>query len=646
MTQVPDRLATPEYLRAVLDSTPVAVFVHENTGRIVDANAAACRSLGYSREELREKRIVDIEQEHRLAADSMWLRLEVGDTRTIQGVHQRADGTTFPVEVQVRMFRDGDRDLFCAMAREVEREGTGTADLTASQLLERDAFREIFANANEAIAIIDHDGRYLLQNLAHEKLLGYTDEELVDKTPAIHLGPAAFQDVGTALATTGQYRGRLVSRTKAGVDRRIELSAFAVARGDGEPPIFVGIKRDVEETDRVYREQADRERSELEESLRQAQKMEVIGQLAAGVAHDINNLLTPILAYSDSESAVAELPESTRIALTEIVEAARRGRDLTRRLLAFGRKQVLEVSPLDLGARVQEMVGMLRRIVPEQIVFAVTVDSDVPAVMADATAIEQILMNLTSNASDAMAGRGTLRITVRQLTIGPGDRLARILGSEGNFVQLEVADTGMGMDAATLDRVFEPFFTRKPAGRGTGLGLSIVHGIVRQHDGFITVDSEPGQGSTFRVILPPTTQRPVPAAPAEAFDGERQSARILVVEDEAQVRNLIKNMLTGMGYDVITAADAATAIEAAGQHDGTLDLLLTDVVMPGLNGPELYRRLRRTRPELPVLFMSGYPRDGLAPAGNMPPGTRILAKPFTVRELDARVRAELATRSR
>ncbi|MCA8975503.1 MAG: PAS domain S-box protein [Planctomycetes bacterium] len=630
-------------MRALLDGVPVAVFVHDGKGRFLDANQAACVAVGYSHEQLMTMSVFDIEQEHNPFIDARWSLMHEGKTFTFRGRHKRADDSTVAVEVAVRPFTIDGQRLFSTAVRPIEEPGDNGARQRA-QLFESNVFRHIFENSTEAIAVIDHDGRYLLQNKAHKKLLGYSDAELADKTPAIHLGPAAFHDIAMALSHCGEYRGEHLSRANDGTERRIELSAFAIERGDGLRPAYVGIKRDVTAIDRSQREQADRERIELEESLRQAHKMEVIGQLAAGVAHDINNLLTPILAHSDSEATNPRLPSSTRQAMAEIREAAKRGRNLTRHLLAFGRRQTLEMKAIDLASSVKAMLEMLRRIVPEEIEFDIDLTTDLPRVMADATAIEQVLMNLATNAADAMNGSGVLRIAVENLLVREGDKLARALGSKGNFVQLTVSDTGSGMDTSTLERVFEPFFTLKPPGHGTGLGLSIVHGIIRQHGGFITVESEPGHGTTFRIFLSPTTQQPEPRTPTNGTAPVSNStATILVVEDDAQVRHLVCDMLEGLGHNVLVASNGTQAIAAATSNNGNIDLLLTDIVMPGVNGLDLYTHLRRIQPELPALFMSGYPRDGLDRAGKLVSEMSIIEKPFTRAELAARVQAELAS---
>ncbi|HIE71395.1 MAG TPA: PAS domain-containing sensor histidine kinase [Planctomycetes bacterium] len=639
---------SPHFLRALLDHAAVSVFVHDVRGRFVDVNAHACASVGYSREQLLECNVSDIEQEHQMVFEDHGQGVLDSGEVVRQGVHRHADGSTHAVEVHVSAFEVNGQQLFCAVSRplidDAVHQTQSRSDLEQSHTFERDLFQRIFENANEAIAIIDHEGRYLRQNQAHLAMFGFSDEELAGKTPAIHLGPGVFADVGKALADDGEYRGELTSRAKNGVERQIDLSAFAVERGDGLPPVFVGIKRDITKMRQLQREDVDRERMTLEESLRQAQKMEIIGQLAAGVAHDFNNLLTPILSYSDLEVSRPGLPDDTRSALQEICTAAKRGRDLTTRLLAFGRKQRLNLQPLDLGDLVAHTMSMLRRLVPDVIEFAVSIEEGLPAILADAAAVEQVLMNLATNAADSMPDGGILRIAVKQLAVAEDNRLARVLGTAGTFLQLTVADTGHGMEAATLERVFEPFFTTKDADKGTGLGLSIVHGIVRQHDGYITAESEPGHGTQFQVILPPSDEAVVAPEAPKPVPHEAGTATILVVEDEQQVLSLVIKLLMGSGYHVLGASSGLRALEVAREYEGAIDLLLSDVVMPGLNGHELFERLRPERPELSVLFMSGHPRDGLVPQGQLASGVRIIEKPFTAEELDARVREELAMR--
>lgn len=600
-------------------------------------------------------RVFDIEQEHNLDLEARWHTLRDGEGFEFRGVHRDAHGIRQPITATVNAFDLEDQRLLCLMAQPALADPRSAKQLDTARGVERDVFRGIFEHANEAIAIIDHEGRYLLQNEAHRELLGFESPDLHDKTPAIHLGPTVFQEVARVLARDGKYRAQHTSRRKDGEERRIELSAFAVEQANAQTPIFVGIKRDVHESNRVERERTDRELSALEEGLRQAHKMKAIGHLAAGIAHDLNNLLTPILGFSDAERLNLDLPKETRASLTTIVEAAQRGRELTRRLLAFGREQTLTLAPIDLQDRARGMLDMLRRILPTRISCELSASESLPPTMANATAIEQVLMNLAANAADAMPDGGVLRIALKRRVVAPGEQLTRTLGSDGDFVEISVSDTGVGMAAEDLEHIYEPFFTTKPPGQGTGLGLSIVHGIVRQHHGLITVDSKKGHGTTFRIILPSTSvKREHPAtstvqtsatsarhkSAAKPIPLRNRKTTIILADDEAPVRSFVQGQLEDMGCHVLPAASGAAALEVARNHDGPIDLLLTDVVMPGVNGPQLHRELCRTMPELPAVFMSGHIATLQAEDANTL-GRSILRKPFTRGELRACLQAKL-----
>ncbi|MEM7164694.1 MAG: PAS domain S-box protein [Planctomycetota bacterium] len=633
----------PAYLRALLEQSPDCVLVHDREGRFVDANQRACDFLGYSRKELLSLSVIDMETEHHLLLGDFRARLEDGERLVLRGRHRRADGSTVSVDIQLRELPGSDGELVCAFIREAASELTISQPIEHSQQLEFNVYREIFESASDAIAIIDHEGRYLVQNRAHEALLGFENRDLIHKTPAIHLGPQAFQEVAAELATSGSYVGVLTSRKKSGEEVRLELSAFSVSQGPDKPPLFVGIKRDLSKRDQQQRAATDRKTKELEESLRQAQKMELIGRLAAGVAHDFNNLLTPILGYADLElterGARDAAADATTDSLRQIREAAQRGKELTQQLLTFGRKQVLQKSVLDLRTVVEKVEKLLRRLISTRVAIKVSVADDVDPVLGDPLAIEQILMNLTTNAYDAMPDGGEMSIEVGNLVVSSKDELARVLGEGGSFVQLSVRDTGHGMSEATKAQIFDPFYTEKP--RGTGLGLSIVHGIVGQHDGYIHVESAVGVGSTFRVVLPRTVRATEATKAVSRSAARADGETILVAEDEPQVRQLVRHVLESYGYRVLSAEDGFDALAVAAQHEGRIDLLLTDVVMPGISGRDLYEKIRTARPGVRVLFMTGYAGDEL-PAASETGSLSVVHKPFSATELTDRV-AEVLT---
>lgn len=385
------------------------------------------------------------------------------------------------------------------------------------------------------------------------------------------------------------------------------------------------------------------ERKQLEEQFHQAQKMEAVGRLAGGVAHDFNNLLTAILGSADLVLEGLTPGAAEREEIEEIRKAALRAADLTRQLLAFSRQQVIAPTVLNPNAVVADMDKLLRRLLGEDVALRTVLASDVGFVKADPNQLEQVLLNLAVNARDAMPSGGSLTIETQNVELDQEYVRGHLSAQPGPYVMLAVSDTGVGMDAATQARIFEPFFTTKERGKGTGLGLATVYGIVKQSGGWIWVYSEPGQGTTFKVYLPRVAEAAAaPAAPSSAPPvSVRGSETILVVEDDEMIRNLVQKVLKTNGYTVLVAGDGSEAERVARAHVGTIDLLMTDVVLPGLNGREVARRLVAQRPGTKVLFLSGYTDDAIVHHGMLEPGVAFLQKPFPPAVLGRKVREVL-----
>jgi signal transduction histidine kinase len=380
-----------------------------------------------------------------------------------------------------------------------------------------------------------------------------------------------------------------------------------------------------------------RERRQLQHQLLQAQKLEAIGRLAGGVAHDFNNVLTAILGSTELLLLDTPAGAAVREELEIIRDAATRAQELIRQLLAFSARQVLQPAVVDLNALVQSLGRMLRRLIGEDIRLTTAPGAGLGAVRVDPGQIEQVLVNLAVNARDAMPDGGRLTIGTSNADVVASDDLPR-----GRYVVLQVTDSGVGMTPEILARVFEPFFTTKERGKGTGLGLATVYGIVQQSDGHVRVDSAPGAGTTFRVYLPRVeapVEAPREAAPVTA--PEAGSETVLVAEDEPLVRVLVRKTLTQAGYRVLEAGGGEEALQLAARHDGTIHLLVTDVVMPGMSGRELMRRLAEVRPSVKVLYMSGYSDEAVERHGVLDPGTAFMQKPFTPSVLARRVREVL-----
>jgi signal transduction histidine kinase len=384
------------------------------------------------------------------------------------------------------------------------------------------------------------------------------------------------------------------------------------------------------------------EQAALEGELRQAQKMESVGQLAGGVAHDFNNLLTVITGRIDFLIGAPNIDKEQQADLAEIKKAAERAAELTRQLLAFSRKQLLQPRVLDLNRTLDEFEPMLRRLIGEDIRIEIEHGPDLGSLSADPGQLQQILMNLALNARDAMPSGGVITFRTSNETVGNGTGPPAMQVGSGEYVVLEVTDTGLGMDQVTQARIFEPFFTTKGQGKGTGLGLSTVYGIVKQSGGGISVASTLEAGTVFRVHFPRADGYALAEAPEKERDTPLSGTEtILLVEDETSVRNLVERVLKSRGYDVLSAENGGDALQLASDADLSVDLVLTDIVMPAMSGRELVEALQTDRPDLRVLYMSGYTDDEILRRGLNDPGMSFIQKPFTADNLAMLVRKVL-----
>ena len=499
--------------------------------------------------------------------------------------------------------------------------------------------RQIIDANPSLIFVKDWEGRFVLVNQATAEIYGTTVDELVGKTDA-DFNPkreevAHFLRNDREVMSSG--RPKLIAEepvTSPGAreTRWFQTIKVPLRLPDEDFPKLLGVATEITE------------RKCLEAQLLQSQKMEAVGQLAGGVAHDFNNILTAIVGYADLLAADFGPTDRHLEDLEEIRKAARRAAALTRQLLAFSRKQVLEPRVIDLNAIVQNLDKMLRSLMSENIELKAEYAPGLAAARADPNQLEQVIMNLAINARDAMPQGGTLTIETGNATLDEDYAARHVSVVPGEYVMLAVSDTGCGMDEDTKARIFEPFFTTKPAGRGTGLGLSTVYGIVKQSGGNIWLYSEPGKGTTFKVYLPAVdAQAEEPDKPASPAAPKSGGETILVVEDDDQLRRLAHRALAAQGYTVLEADRGASAIDIARRHAGRIHLLLTDVVMPDTNGRQLADALRSERPGLRVLFMSGYPDGAIVHHNMLDQGVAYIAKPFTTEAVSRKVRQVLDT---
>ncbi|EDY20491.1 PAS/PAC sensor hybrid histidine kinase [Chthoniobacter flavus Ellin428] len=620
--------------RTLIDrATDTIEVVDPVTGRFLDVNERACQVHGYSREEYLRLRVPDLEVGIDFETPGRWVEhvdhIRQAGSKALVGAHRRKDGSIFPVEVNAN-YITLDRDYVISVVRDVTERKFAEEALRESE----QRFRQVAESIEEVFWLVDvTKGRTIYISPAYEKIWGRSCKGLYE-SPLSWMATIHPDDRSRAtearrkLANSGEYDMEYRIERPDGAVRWIHDRAFPIKDAQGRIYRMVGVAEDITA------------RRQLEDEVRQSQKMEAVGRLAGGIAHDFNNLLSAIQMQSALLLETAPDDGVTREGIRDIMTAADRATHLTRQLLTFSRRNVKQARDLDLTEVVGAMNKLLLRMLGEDIVLESRFASPLPMVHADPGMVEQVLMNLAINARDAMPTGGRLIVTLDLANVDAEAAAAKPGISAGRFVCLSVSDTGCGIAAADLSRIFEPFFTTKEIGRGTGLGLAIVFGIVEQHHGWIDVESALGLGTTFRVFLPACAAVPARkplARPITAIPGGSET--ILLVEDEPMVRNLTRSVLERLGYHVISAESGAVALEKWENPGIQVDLLLTDLVMPGgISGRELADALIARQPSLKVIYCSGYSADAVDHHLPLGRGRRFLPKPCSATVLAANVR--------
>jgi two-component system cell cycle sensor histidine kinase/response regulator CckA len=618
-----------DVFRLAFEQAAAGISVVSPSGDYLLANNAFCEFVGYSIDELRSLNIrVLLHPEERQRSAELMEKMLRGDLTEARW--------------ERRFIHKSGLALWALVTTTLVRNERGEAAYFISQLVDisdrkqaEEALRRAEARSRaligamqDVILVLDRHGVCVDVAAGATNMFVRAPEDLVGR----RLHEVFSYDQAESFVAT--IREALVTRapveTKYEMEIRGERYWFEATVSPLPDDRVVWVARDV--TARLRAEHALRE---SEDQLRQAQKMEAVGQLAGGIAHDFNNLLMAIM--SNAELAALELPQPTPagVHIDEIKNASRRARSLTQQLLAFSRKQMLQPRVLDINHVVRDGEQILRRVIGETIIMSVQLDASLGQVRADQGQLSQVLMNLAVNARDAMPHGGTMTIVTSNREVDARDVRAHRGLREGRYVTLEVRDSGIGMDEQTKARIFEPFFTTKPPGQGTGLGLSTAYGIVKQSGGYIAVDTAPGAGTTFTVFLPRVFEAAdtLTVTAAHATPLPQSSGTVLLVEDEAAVREATKRMLRKFGFTVIEARDGEEAIKVWQREGQSVDVVLTDVVMPTLGGAELAKVLRQRTPDLRVVFMSGYTQGTLEPSTMEHGSTRFLPKPFTSEQL-------------
>lgn len=624
---ITDRKQTEEQIELLKHSIDVhfdGAYWFDSNNKFIYVNDAGCRSLGYQREELLGRslsEIIPIATEKRL--QEVWEQLRSEGSFSSESVHRRKDGSEFPVEISSTYVRFGGKEYNCGFARDItDRKRTEKA-LRESQ----ERYRQLFDMESDVILLVDcATGKFLEANAAATALYGYDREQW----PSMTMMDVSAEPDGTRQAILSHQTRVSVRwhRKKDGTVFPVEIAGSYFEMNGRE--VHIAAIRDI--TDR---RRAQEEKEGLQAQVLQAQKLEAVGRLAAGVAHDFNNQLTVIMGYSDMLLGDRRKNDPLWEPLAQIRQAAQRAQSTTSHLLSFSRKQILKAEAVDLREFLRETQKPISRMIGEDIRLIVAAPPDMPAVYIDKSGLHQAVMNLVINARDAMPKGGELVLRTSSVHLTAAQAADYLDASPGDYVLLEVIDSGIGMDRQALELAFDPFFTTKDPGKGTGLGLPMVMGFVRQSKGFLGVRSEPGKGTAVRLLLP-LAQRKVERkkkTPTAASRGARSDKTIMIVEDEDGVRKFVVSAMESAGYHVLAAPGPIEAMKLSQEYDGPIHLLISDIVMPEMRGDELSHNLKASRRRLRTLFITGYAEEVSHR------GRHLLCKPFKAEDLLARVKA-------
>jgi PAS domain S-box-containing protein len=623
--------------KELADLLPQIVFEIDTKGNVTFLNRNAFEVFGYTEDDfLKGLNALDlfVPEDRESVLKNIQRRLSGEKLGSVEHTAVRKDGTKIPVIIDSNPIVSGN---IPAGLRGILIDITERKKMEKNLRTSEERYRALYEDNPSMYFTVDSQGIVLSVNPFGAEQLGYTVHELIGQSVLNVFYPddkeAVKQQVAVCLQNPGKVNHwELRKVRKDGSMLWVRESARAVQGVDGKPIVLVVCE------DITKRKQAEEEHAKLEQQLLQAQKMEAIGQLAGGIAHDFNNLLTAIIGYGHLLRNESSQDDRMNAYIAQILSAAERAAILTNDLLTFGRKQIVNLQPVNLNKIIKNMKRLLLRVIGEDIELStVLTDTDL-TIMADSTQIDQILMNLATNAQDAMPKGGSLNIRTDRVEIN-GEYIKDYgYGKPGSYAILSVEDTGTGMDKETRERIFEPFFTTKEVGKGTGLGLSMLYGIVKQHDGYINVYSEPGRGTTFKILLPLVQSRVEELRPKGLTKVKGGTETILIGEDDTRVRNLLKEVLSNAGYHIVEAVDGDNAEEVFHKNKDNIHLLILDLIMPKKNGKEVYAEIKKVKSDMKVIFVSGYSADIIHKKGMLEVGLNFISKPVSPDELLIKVR--------